>query len=71
MIKNREDGYADMQSNMPICETFTSVMKEMGHDVFLGGGKSTIEGGASTDMGTSFFFCFSPIHVFVGYLANT
>ncbi|KAL4898663.1 hypothetical protein BDV59DRAFT_190320 [Aspergillus ambiguus] len=44
--------YADLKTNTPICESYISAMRVMGHHVvFDNSGKDSLLGGGSTDMG--------------------
>ena len=61
-VDNRDRGisYADIKSNTPICDSYVSAMRAMGHHTLFD--NSSVQGalsGASTDMGSShisFFF---------------
>ena len=46
--------YDDLKTNNPICESYVSVMRSMGHHTVMNNaGQSGKLTGASTDMGTS------------------
>jgi hypothetical protein len=49
---HRGISYADLKTNRPICQSFVSAMRAMGHHtVYDNAGQPNTLGGGSTDMG--------------------
>lgn len=60
---SRGISYADLKTNRPICQSFVSAMRAMGHHaLYDNAGQPNTSGGGSTDMGMNFPERVAPIN---------